>query len=162
MAEYWNYNEEVRERYQSFLTEKPEPEMSINYEVAHKDFVNSGKASSEIKLMLKRLGVNPEILRRVAVASYEAEINVTAHSLGGKIICDIYLEFIHLQFIDIGPGIKSIEKALQPGFSTADDLVREMGFGAGLGLPNIKKNSDIMHIESEEGKSTLLEIIIFY
>lgn len=72
------------------------------------------------------------------------------------------MDCVHLQFIDIGPGIKSIEKALEPGFSTADDLVREMGFGAGLGLPNIKKNSDIMHIDSEEGKFTLLEIIIFY
>lgn len=162
MAEYWNIDDNKKEQYDKFLELKPEAEMSISYEVGHKDFINSGKASSEIKLMLKRLGVNPEILRRVAVASYEAEINVTAHSLGGNIICDIYLDCIHLQFIDIGPGIKNIEQALEPGFSTADDLVREMGFGAGLGLPNIKKNSDIMHIDSELGKSTLLEMYIFY
>ncbi|HOE91856.1 MAG TPA: ATP-binding protein [Candidatus Cloacimonadota bacterium] len=162
MAEYWNITENAQVNFEKFKKEKPEPEMSITYKVGHKDFVNSGKASSEIKLMLKRLGVNPEILRRVAVASYEAEINVTAHSIGGNIICDIYLDCVHIKFKDNGPGIKSLEKALEPGWSTADDLVREMGFGAGLGLPNIKKNSDIMHIDSEESKSTLLEIIIFY
>jgi len=162
MAEYWNIEEAKQEQYSKFIDEAPEAEMSITYEVGHKDFINSGKASSEIKLMLKRLGVNPDILRRVAVASYEAEINVTAHSLGGKIICNIYLDCIHLQFQDIGPGIKNIEQALEPGFSTADDLVREMGFGAGLGLPNIKKNSDVMHIDSEFGKNTLLEIFIFF
>ncbi|MBP7563560.1 MAG: ATP-binding protein, partial [Candidatus Cloacimonetes bacterium] len=155
MAEYWNIVESIQARHDSFLQEKPEPEMSISYEVGHKDFINSGKASSEIKLMLKRLGVNPEILRRVAIASYEAEINITAHSLGGKIICNIYLNCVHIVFNDSGPGIKSIEKALEPGWSTADDLVREMGLGAGLGLPNIKKNSDVMHIDSEEGKNTL-------
>lgn len=162
MADYWNYNEEIKSRFDALIQEKPESEMTINFEVATKDFVNAGKASSEIKLMLKRLGVNPEILRRVAVASYEAEINIAAHSRGGKIICNIYLDCVHVQFIDVGPGIKSIEKALEPGYSTADELVREMGFGAGLGLPNIKKNSDVMHISSEEGSSTLMEFYIFF
>ncbi|MFA5464769.1 MAG: ATP-binding protein [Candidatus Cloacimonadales bacterium] len=162
MAVYCNISEDAQQKYEHFTKEKPDPEMSIEYKVGHKDFVNSGKASSEIKLMLKRLGVNPEILRKVAVASYEAEINVTAHSLGGDIICDIYLDCVHIKFIDNGPGIKNLEKALEPGWSTADDLVREMGFGAGLGLPNIKKNADVMHIESAENQSTILQIIIFY
>ncbi len=162
MAEYWNIKDETKDRFDALISEKPDSEMTINFEVVTKDFVNAGKASSEIKMMLKRLGVNPEILRRVAVASYEAEINIAAHSWGGKIICNIYLDCVHVQFLDTGPGIKSIEKALEPGFSTADQLVREMGFGAGLGLPNIKKNSDVMHINSEDGGSTHMEFFIFF
>lgn len=162
MAEYTNINPEKENQIKEFLANQPEAEMSIDYEVSKKDFVNSGKASSDIKLILKKLGVAPDILRRVAVASYEAEINITAHSEGGKIICNIFTDLVQIFFIDTGKGIKDLEKALQPGFSTADDLVREMGFGAGLGLPNIKKNSDYMKITSEFNDHTELEIIIFY
>ncbi len=162
MAVYESIKPEKEQDIKQFLSNPPEPEMSIDYEVSKKDFVNSGKASSDIKLFLKKLGVSPEVLRRVAVASYEAEINITAHSEGGKIICNIFPDLVQIFFIDIGKGIKDLEKALQPGFSTADDLVREMGFGAGLGLPNIKKNSDYMKITSEYEDHTELEIIIFY
>ncbi len=127
-----------------------------------KDFVNSGKGSADVKNTLKRLGIVPEILRRIAVASYEAEINVTAHSQGGKMESYLYDDLILIRFTDKGPGIADIEQAMVPGFSTADDLVREMGFGAGLGLPNILKNSDALHIVSARGESTTVEIIIFY
>ncbi|MDD2387963.1 MAG: anti-sigma regulatory factor [Bacteroidales bacterium] len=162
MAIYESIKPEKESTIKQFLDNPPEPEMSIDYEVNKKDFVNSGKASSDIKLLLKKLGVSTEVLRRVAVASYEAEINITAHSQGGKIVCNLFSDLVQLFFIDIGNGIKDLEKALEPGFSTADDLVREMGFGAGLGLPNIKKNSDYMKIVSEYNDHTELELLIFF
>lgn len=162
MAEYWNISEEHHEEAKSFFMHAPEPEMSLNFEIAEKDFTNAGKGSAELKNFLKRLGVNPEILRRVAVASYEAEINIAAHSVGGTMKSYIYPEFVYVTFNDTGPGIENIEQAMTPGWSTADELVREMGFGAGLGLPNIKKNTDVMHLKSEKGKPTKLEIIVYF
>lgn len=161
-TEYWHIEPTIEQRIRDFWDNPSEPDLEQQYEVAEKDFVNAGRASSDIKNLLKKLGVNPVVLRRVAVASYEAEINIAAHSKGGYIKCYIYGELINILFEDKGPGIKDIKKALEPGFSTADELVREMGFGAGLGLPNIKKNSDVMHIISAEGENTRLEIIIFY
>jgi len=106
--------------------------------------------------------VDSETLRRIAVASYEAEINVAAHSKGGTMTCLVYDNLIHIRFEDEGPGIWDIKQAMVPGFSTADDLVREFGFGAGLGLPNIEKNSDALHIVSAKDNPTLLELIIFF
>ncbi|HRX76366.1 MAG TPA: ATP-binding protein, partial [Candidatus Cloacimonadota bacterium] len=103
-----------------------------------------------------------DVLRRIAVASYEAEINVAAHSKGGVMKSAVHDDLINVRFEDDGPGIADIEQAMIPGYSTADDLVRELGFGAGLGLPNIKKNSDAMHIVSDIGSSTLLEFFIFF
>lgn len=162
MAEYTNVVAEKELAIKQFIESSPEPEMSIDYQVNKKDFINSGKASSDIKLILKKLGVTPDILRRVAVACYEAEINITAHSEGGKVICNIYPNLVQVFFIDKGNGIKDISKALLPGWSTADDLAREMGFGAGLGLPNIKKNCDYIKLTSEYNDHTELEIIIFF
>ncbi len=162
MAVYWNIVPGFDERVKSFYDQPPEPDLTLDFEVGEKDFVNSGNASSEIKTFLKRLAVDPAIIRRIAIASYEAEINVTAHARGGKITANIYDHIIHIVFDDKGPGIKDIEQALIPGFSTADELVREMGFGAGLGLPNIKKNSDCLFIDSEFGRNTVLEILIYF
>lgn len=162
MAEYWNVLPEKKDIVDSFFRDNPEPEVSLEFIVYQKDFNNAGKGSAEVKNLLKRLGIDPEILRRVAVASYEAEINVAAHSIGGKMISNVYDDMIHIRFEDNGPGIGDIEQAMTPGFSTADDLVREMGFGAGLGLPNIKKNSDVLHIVSAKGANTVLELIIFF
>ncbi len=162
MAEYWNVNPDYEISAKSFLADKPEADVSLEFEIAVKDFVNAGKGSAEVKNTLKRLGVDPAILRRIAVASYEAEINVTAHSEGGKMYSYIYDDSVYIRFEDKGPGISNIEQAMVPGWSTADDLVREMGFGAGLGLPNIQKNSDLLHITSEYGSTTTLEIIIYY
>lgn len=162
MAEYWNINPGLEVASKEFLAHKPEAEVTLEFEIGMKDFVNAGKGSAEVKNVLKRLGVDPAILRRIAVASYEAEINVTAHSNGGKMMSFIYDDLVYIRFEDNGPGIADIEQAMVPGWSTADDLVREMGFGAGLGLPNIKKNSDLLHIESEPNGQTKLEIIIYY
>lgn len=162
MAEYWHFKPEHKEKAQKFLANLPEPEIVHNFEIYERDFVSAGTASSQIKLALKRLGVAGAILRRTAIAAYEAEINVTAHSKGGSVKCNIYQDCVHLEFQDKGPGMQDIEQSMLPGFSTADEMVREMGFGAGLGLPNIKKNSDVLHICSEKGKNTLLEIVIYY
>ena len=162
MAEYWHINSGLEERVKEFLAKKIEPDVVLQIDIPEKDFNIAGKGSSELKNLLKRLGVDSDILRRIAVASYEAEINVAAHSIGGKMISNVYDDLIYMQFIDNGPGISDIEQAMIPGYSTADDLVREFGFGAGLGLPNIKKNSDALHIESALGSPTLVEIIIFF
>lgn len=162
MAEYWNFNPDYEELAKAFLADKPEADVAMEFEIAVKDFVNAGKGSAEVKNTLKRLGVDPAILRRIAVASYEAEINVAAHSKGGKMYSNIYDDLVYMRFEDNGPGISKIEQAMVPGWSTADDLVREMGFGAGLGLPNIQKNADLLHITSEYGSTTTLEIIIYY
>ena len=162
MAEYWTCKPGLEEKGKELINNPPEPEIMLDFTIEAKDYIKTGKASSEIKLFLKKLGVNPEILRRVAVASYEAEINVTAHSKGGNVNAYIYQDYILIEFQDRGPGIPDIEQAMQPGFSTADDLAREMGFGAGLGLPNIKKNCDVMYIKSAMESTTYLAIIIFY
>jgi serine/threonine-protein kinase RsbT len=162
MAEYWNINPSYDTATKDFLANKPEAEVTLEFDIGVRDFVNSGKGSAEVKNVLKRLGIDPAILRRIAVASYEAEINVTAHSNGGHMTSCVYDDLVYIRFVDKGPGISDIEQAMVPGWSTADDLVREMGFGAGLGLPNIKKNSDMMHIVSEAGSSTSVELIIFY
>nr|MDK2850683.1 serine/threonine-protein kinase RsbT [Candidatus Cloacimonadota bacterium] len=161
MAEYWYIAEGFEERIKDFQSRKTEAEVNLDFEIPEKDFNAAGKGSSELKDLLKRLGVNSEILRRIAVASYEAEINVAAHSKGGVMYSAVYDDLIHIRFQDDGPGIEDIDQAMVPGFSTADDLVRELGFGAGLGLPNIKKNSDAMHIVSAKGSPTLLELFIY-
>lgn len=160
--EYWACKSGFEETDKDLIYKPPEPEMVLDFVIGARDYVKTGKASSEIKLCLKKLGVKPEILRRVAVASYEAEINVTAHSNGGRIWANIYQDYILIQLEDDGPGIPDIEQAMIPGFSTADDLAREMGFGAGLGLPNIKKNCDVMYIKSASGSSTCLAFIVFF
>lgn len=162
MAEYWNFTPEYESAAKAFLSNKPEADVTLDFNIDVKDFVNAGKGSAEVKNVLKRLGIDPNILRRIAVASYEAEINVAAHSDGGVMHSYVYDELVYICFEDRGPGISDIEQAMVPGWSTADDLVREMGFGAGLGLPNIKKNSDLLHITSEFGGNTVVEIIIFY
>lgn len=162
MAEYWYIREEYKEEAEEFLKNRPEPVIEMDFSIGERDFVNAGNASAQIKMSLKRLGVDNAILRRVAIAAYEAEINETAHAKGGDIISQIYPEFVVVKFHDLGPGIKDIEQSMVPGFSTADEQVREMGFGAGLGLPNIKKNVDVMHIDSEAGSRTLLEFIIYF
>ncbi len=162
MPEMWHIVPERAEALKLWLEDHPGADVVLEFEISEKDFVNSGKGSAEVKTLLKRLGVDPDTLRRIAVASYEAEINVTAHSRGGKMTSSIYDDLIHICFQDKGPGIKDIEQAMVPGFSTADDLVREMGFGAGLGLPNIKKNSDALHITSAKDCNTTVDIYIFY
>jgi len=162
MAEYWNISPGFQDKIKECLSSTMDAEVSLEFSIPEKDFNAAGKGSSEVKNLCKRLGVDSDILRRIAVASYEAEINVAAHSHGGKMQSDIFDDLIHIRFSDSGPGIADIEQAMVPGFSTADDLVREFGFGAGLGLPNIQKNSDALHISSSGGEPTLVEFWIFF
>ena len=120
----------------------------------------AGTASSQVKRALKQLGVDSSVIKRVVVALYEAEVNIVAHAYKGIITADIDPERVFLRLVDEGPGIEDIEKAMTPGFSTASQEVREMGFGAGMGLPNISRNADVLNIHSIPGKGTTLEITI--
>jgi anti-sigma regulatory factor (Ser/Thr protein kinase) len=122
----------------------------LEYEVCRDDYGNAGKTSSQIKKYLKELGISPVTLRKIAVASYEAEINMIIHAYGGKIYLDIQDNLVKLEFNDVGPGIEDVEKAMVKGYSTADDRARKMGFGAGMGLYNIERLSDNFNIRSSE------------
>lgn len=128
--------------------------------VVGNDFIHGGEASEEIKKSLVGIGVKPDIIRRVVVATYEAEMNLIIHADGGEMIAEINRERIKIEVRDNGPGIPDIEKALTPGFSTALDWVKELGFGAGLGFSNIKNCVDEMKLGSKVGKGTNLKIII--
>ena len=130
--------------------------MKLEFYIVSGDFSMAGKASSQIKKKLKQLQVDPKVIKRIVVAIYEAEVNVVAHSVGGKMVAEIDGDGISVQVKDDGPGIEDIKKAMQKGFSTASKSVRNMGFGAGMGLPNIKKNTDEFEIVSEVGVGTTL------
>ena len=124
------------------------------YPVAANDMSVAGDVSASIKRQMKRLGVPSQVMRRVSVCTYEAEINLVIHSDGGEIDFEISEDAIRVHVHDVGPGIPDIEKAMTEGYSTATSEVRNMGFGAGMGLPNMKRNSDGFSIESEVGKGT--------
>lgn len=124
------------------------------------DFTNAGAASSEVKSILTGLGISSEIVRRAAIAVFEAEMNVIIHAVAGVMHYYVSNERIRVVINDMGAGIPDIEQAMKEGFSTAPDWVREMGWGAGMGLPNIKKNSDVFRIESAVGEGATLEIIL--
>jgi len=135
--------------------------MDFTYKVEGGDFTNAGYASSEVKKILKKLNVDPKITRRVVVALYEAEVNIVAHAYKGEIRVDISTDSITIVLDDEGPGIENIEQAMKEGYSTASPKVREMGFGAGMGLANINKNADKLNITSQVGKGTKVEIITY-
>lgn len=124
------------------------------------DFVNGGDASCQIGTILKEVGIDADIILRCTVAAYEAEMNVVIYAREGTMYFSINPDNIVLKVEDVGQGIEDIHQAMQTGFSTATEEIREMGFGAGMGLPNIKKNADIFNISSNVGKGTKLEIII--
>jgi len=134
--------------------------IKLVYEIDKQDFVKAGQASSEIKKVLKQLGVASEITRKVAIATYEAEMNIVIHSFGGYIEVIIGETGIKIMAKDRGPGIKDIELAMQEGYTTASDKVRELGFGAGMGLPNIKRCADEFQIKSILNKHTELDVFI--
>ncbi len=135
--------------------------MYFEYEIEGGNFSKAGYASSEIKKKLRQLNVEISIVKRVVVALYEAEVNVVAHAYHGVMIAEIDENKIRLVLEDSGPGISDIDKAMEEGFSTASPEIREMGFGAGMGLPNIKKNVDILNISSEVEKGTRVEMITY-
>ncbi len=136
--------------------------LHLEYEVEGGNFASAGTASDEIKKHLKQMGIASEDVRRVAISVYEGEINMVIHAGGGKAFADIYLDRIDIQLRDTGKGIEDIELAMQPGYSTAPDDIRAMGFGAGMGLPNMKKYSDEFYIESEPGKGTTVKLTVYF
>lgn len=135
--------------------------IKLSYEVSPSDFTRAGEASSDVKSKLKKMGVSPEAVRKVAIAMYEGEINMVIHAQGGKIEVEISEDTITMVLADKGPGIADISKAMQAGYSTAPDNVRSLGFGAGMGLPNMKKYTDDMGIESEVGVGTTVTMKVF-
>ena len=131
----------------------------LRYTVKVGDFNSGGSASSRLRQTMDRLGIHPDVLRRVAIAAYEAEMNLIIHTeRGGELVAEIRPEAIRLTVSDDGPGIPDIEQALRPGFSTAPEWIRELGFGAGMGLTNIRKYADSMELTSEVGVGTTLDI----
>jgi anti-sigma regulatory factor (Ser/Thr protein kinase) len=130
------------------------------YKIEGGDFVNAGESSCKIRNTLREIGIDSDIIRRIAIAAYEAEMNVVMYAQRGTMQINVCPDKILLTIVDKGPGIENIELAMQPGYSTATEEMREMGFGAGMGLPNMKKNADTFKITSEVGKGTRLEIKI--
>ena len=130
------------------------------YSIDGKEFVAIGVASTQIKAALKMLGIPPDLIRRASIIAYEAEMNVVIHGGGGMMRLEVHPDFINVIANDEGPGIPDISKAMEEGFSTATEKIREMGFGAGMGLPNINRNADKMKIISEVGKGTEIRAAI--
>ncbi len=137
---------------------RDEPLLEQEFRVEGGDFIHAGEVSSKIKKILKEIGVSQEVIRRTAIATYEAEMNVVCHASRGKFRLAIAPDRLFIVVQDEGKGIEDIDLAMQEGFSTASEEVREMGFGAGMGLPNIKKNMDDLNVTSEVGKGTRVEM----
>ena len=137
--------------------------MNLHFDVEAGEFISAGVASAKVKKALRQIGLSNDIIRKVSIAMYEAEINMVIHANGGYIDVDLNYDKICIDLVDSGPGIEDLDKAMTAGFSTASRQAREMGFGAGMGLPNIKRNCDVLEIHSEVGKGTTvhLEINIF-
>ena len=134
--------------------------VNFHFEIDGDNFTSAGEASVRIKKMLREMGFSPEVIRRVSVAMYEGEINMVIHANGGTADVDVYCDRIEVILADNGPGISNIEQAMQEGYSTAPDNIRSLGFGAGMGLPNMKRYTDNMRIESEVGKGTTIYMTV--
>ena len=136
----------------------------LEREIEKGAFNKGGEVSSKLQEMLRRLGVKPDIIRKISIVTYELEMNIIIHSLGGKILAKINSNSNELLIIaeDEGPGIENVEKAFEPGYSTAGEEVRELGFGAGMGLNNIENFSDQLGVETEIGTGTKIEEIMFF
>ena len=135
-------------------------DLKLNYTVDGGDLIQAGEASSKMKMTLKKLGLPPEVIRRASICMYEGEINMVIHADGGQAEVEIDPTQILIRMTDTGPGIPDVEQAMQEGFSTAGQTARELGFGAGMGLPNIKRYSDEMNIETQLGKGTTVTVCI--
>ena len=134
--------------------------LKFRFDVDGDDFTSAGKASVQVKKNLRQLGLSPETIRRVSIAMYEGEINMVIHAGGGVADVSVSESEITITLTDHGPGIKDIEQAMQEGFSTATDTVRSLGFGAGMGLPNMKRYTDKMDIESQVGTGTKITMVV--
>ena len=132
----------------------------LTYDISADDFTRAGEASSDVKRKLKQMGVDPEAIRKVAIAMYEGEINMVIHAKGGLITVEMTPQQIKMRLADVGPGIPDVELAMQAGYSTAPDEIRSLGFGAGMGLPNMKKYSDNMEIDTKLGEGTTITMTV--
>jgi len=132
-----------------------------SYYIKSRDFIRAGEASIKIQTLLKSLNFDPKLTRRVAICGYEGEMNVVMHGGDGSLSFAIDNDELVIEISDDGPGIPDIEKAMRQGFSTASDEHREMGFGAGMGLPNMKKNADDIIVESEKGQGTRIRMVFY-
>lgn len=137
-----------------------ENKIFFEFKVEGDNFISAGTASEAVKYNLKQLGISPEIIRRAAIVMYEGEINMVIHAKGGRAEVTVSSDEIVVKLIDVGPGIPDIDLAMQEGYSTAPDNIRSLGFGAGMGLPNMKKYSDSIEIQSELGKGTTVTMKI--
>jgi len=137
-----------------------EPLFEKSFNISGGDFVNAGEVASKVKKILQDLGVSNRVIRRATIATYEAEMNVVWYARQGTLTLSVTPELLNIKVTDEGNGIEDIELAMQEGYSTASEEIREMGFGAGMGLPNIKKNSDEFYIASVVGQGTVLDITI--
>lgn len=132
----------------------------LEYDVDGNNFVSAGQATEKVKFCLKGLGISPADIRRIAIAMYEGEMNMVIHANGGKAVVDIFVDKIVVSLQDKGHGIADIEQAMQPGFSTATESIRDLGFGAGMGLPNMKKYTDEFDIKSVVEKGTTVTLTV--
>lgn len=133
----------------------------LNYDIDGENFTSAGEASTMVKRSLRQMGFTPEIIRKVSVSMYEGEINMVIHAKGGKATVDIYEDKIVIVLADEGPGIPDIDLAMQAGYSTAPENIRSLGFGAGMGLPNMQKYTDEMHIDTVIGKGTTVKMTVY-
>ena len=134
--------------------------LTFHFDVDGENFVSAGQASVSVKKSLRELGFPPEVIRRVSIAMYEGEINMVIHAGGGSADVDVFEDRIVIVLSDHGPGIPDVELAMQEGYSTATERVRSLGFGAGMGLPNMKRYTDEMRIDSTVGKGTVITMAI--
>ncbi len=134
--------------------------LKFRYEVAGGNFTSAGQASVQVKKNLRQIGLSPDIIRRVSIAMYEGEINMVIHAGGGIAEVLVYEDKVEIVLDDKGPGIPNIDLAMKEGFSTAPDNIRSLGFGAGMGLPNMKRYTDSMQIETELGKGTKITMAV--
>ena len=130
----------------------------FNFKVDGENFTSAGQASVQVKKSLRQLGIAPEIIRKISIAMYEGEINMVIHAGGGDATVRVTEDYVEIILSDKGPGIKNIEQAMQEGYSTAADNIRSLGFGAGMGLPNMKRYTDLMEIETQVGVGTTVKM----
>ena len=134
--------------------------LQFRYEVNGDNFTSAGEASVAVKKNLRLLGLPPDVIRRVSIAMYEGEINMVIHAGGGVATVTVYDDYIEILLVDKGPGIENIELAMKEGYSTAKDHIRNLGFGAGMGLPNMKRYTDTMTLESVVGEGTTVRMTV--
>lgn len=136
--------------------------VNLKYDVKSGDFIKGGEGSSNVKKALMQLGIRNDIIKRVCIVCYESEMNIVIHSYGGQLIVSIYENRVEITAKDTGPGIENIDLAMTEGYSTASNEAREMGFGGGMGLPNMKRSSDAFEINSVIGQGTTIKMVIFF